>query len=53
MLTGVEAELWGFAGKLDGKMTNQNVPLAGIAEMADRVHTDNWEPNLDAVLIEH
>jgi hypothetical protein len=48
-----EAESWGFTGKLDGKMTNRNVPLAGIAEMADRVQVDNWEPNLDAVLFEY
>jgi hypothetical protein len=26
------------------------VPLAGIAEMADRVQADHWVPNLDAVL---
>ena len=48
-----EAESWGFAGKLDGKITDRTVPLAGIAEMADRVQADNWEPNLDAVLLKH
>ena len=48
-----EAESWGFAGKLDGKMTNLTVPLAGIAEMADRTQAGNWEPNLDAVLYEY
>ncbi|MBS1250846.1 MAG: hypothetical protein MAG431_02443 [Chloroflexi bacterium] len=47
-----EAEAWGFAGKLAGEMTNRTIPLAGIAEMADRVRADNWEPNLDSVLFE-
>jgi hypothetical protein len=49
----LEAESWGFAGKLNGEMTQRTVPLAGIAEMADRVQTRNWTPNLDAVLIEY
>jgi len=48
-----EAESWGFPGKLNGEMTNYSVPLAGIAEMADRVRTNNWEPNLISVLVEH
>jgi hypothetical protein len=46
----VEAESWGFAGKLAGEMTAQTIPLAGIAEMADRVQTDIWKPNLDSVV---
>jgi hypothetical protein len=45
-----EAESWGFAGMLAGEMTARTVPLAGIAEMADRVRTNHWAPNLDAVL---
>lgn len=45
-----QAESWGFAGKLAGQMTAQTIPLAGIAEMADRVQYGNWEPNLDTVL---
>jgi hypothetical protein len=48
----IDAESWGFAGRLAGKMTNKSVPLAGIAEMADRVHTNTWDDNLDGVLIE-
>jgi len=48
-----EAGSWGFAEKLDGKLTQKSVPLAGIAEMADRVQANNWEPNLDAVLFDH
>ena len=31
-------------------MTARTVPLAGIAEMADRVRADNWAANLAAVL---
>jgi hypothetical protein len=47
-----EAESWGFAGKLAGELTNRTVPLAGIAEMADRVRVGNWEDNLDSPLVE-
>ena len=46
----VEAESWGFAGRLAGRMTARTVPLAAIAEMADRVRANDWSPNLDAVL---
>ena len=45
-----EAESWGFAGMLAGELTARTVPLAGIAEMADRVKANNWEDNLDTVL---
>ena len=45
-----EAESWGFAGKLAGELTDRTIPLAGIAEMADRVQADTWKPNLDAVV---
>jgi len=45
-----EAASWGFPGKLAGALTAQTVPLAGIAEMADRVRASNWEVNLDAML---
>ena len=46
-----EAESWGFAGSLAGEMTARTVPLAGIAEMADRVRCDEWSANLDAALV--
>lgn len=46
-----EAENWGFAGMLNGQMTARTIPLAGIAEMADRVMADNWDNNLDSVLV--
>ena len=45
-----EAGLWGFAGQLAGEMTARTVPLAGIAEMADRVRFGNWESNLSGDL---
>jgi len=45
-----EAESWGFAGILAGEMTARTVPLAGIAEMADRVQFGDWSANLDALL---
>ena len=48
-----EAESWGFAGKLAGELTSRTVPLAGIAEMADRVRADNWEDNLESTLFEY
>lgn len=49
----VQAQSWGFAGKLNDDPTQRTVPLAGIAEMADRVQVGNWSPNLDSVLIEY
>jgi hypothetical protein len=45
-----EAESWGFEGRLAGEMTARTIPLAAVAEMADRVQVDCWEPNLDAVV---
>ena len=45
-----DAETWGFPGKLADELTARTVPLAGIAEMADRVNWDVWSPNLDAVI---
>ncbi len=46
-----QAESWGFAGRLADAMTARTVPLACVAEMADRVQWDIWVPNLDDVLI--
>ena len=45
-----EAESWGFPGQLAGEMTARTVPLAGVAEMADRVEYDDWSANLRGVL---
>jgi hypothetical protein len=47
----VEARTWGFAEKLAGELTARTIPLAGIAEMADRVQADNWASDLPAVII--
>ncbi|MBS3742217.1 MAG: hypothetical protein KGY74_08865, partial [Candidatus Cloacimonetes bacterium] len=47
-----EAQDWGFAGTLNGQNTARTIPLAGIAEMADRVRASNWDNNLDEVLVE-
>jgi len=46
----LEADSWGFAGKLAGQPTTQTIPLAGVAEMADRVRAGNWDANLDSIL---
>ncbi|MFC2045278.1 hypothetical protein ACFLUH_01185 [Chloroflexota bacterium] len=45
-----DATTWGFAGKLAGVLTARTIPLAGIAEMADRVQADIWSPNLDTLV---
>ncbi|MBC8333672.1 MAG: hypothetical protein H8E29_00250 [Anaerolineales bacterium] len=45
-----EAMSWGFEGRLAGELTAKSVPIACAAEMADRVQTNNWQPNLDGVL---
>jgi hypothetical protein len=45
-----QAESWGFAGKLAGEMTARTIPLAAIAEMADRVQMNNWQVNLTTAL---
>ncbi len=45
-----EAESWGFEGRLAGEMTTQTIPYACVAEMADRVHADQWAPNLIALV---
>lgn len=44
-----EAASWGFAEKLGEELTAKTVPLAGIAEMVDRVEFDKWG-DLDEVL---
>ena len=45
-----QAESWGFPERLAGQSTARTIPLAGIAEMADRVRADHWSPNLEAPL---
>jgi hypothetical protein len=46
----LEAREWGFAEKLAGELTSRTIPLAGVAEMADRVQANNWAENLPAVI---
>ena len=46
----IDARNWGFAEKLAGELTARTIPLAGVAEMADRVQANNWEPNLPSIL---
>lgn len=46
----MEADSWGFAGKLAGETTARTIPLAGIAEMADRVQANNWDQNLASTI---
>ncbi len=48
-----EAEYWGFADKLAGELTARTIPLAGVAEMADRVQSNNWVHNLSSVIEAH
>jgi hypothetical protein len=45
-----QAESWGFADKLAGELTARTVPLAGVAEMADRVQSNIWTDNLSSVI---
>jgi len=42
---------WGFPAGLGG--VREDVWLASVAEMADRVREDNWGGDLDAVLVEY
>lgn len=46
----IDARNWGFAERLAGELTARTIPLAGVAEMADRVQADNWDPNLSGVI---
>ena len=45
-----QAESWGFSDRLAGQMTARTIPLAGVAEMADRVQAEDWTPDLQNVL---
>jgi hypothetical protein len=44
-----DARPWGFRNEL---WTRKVVWLAAVAEMADRVQTDDWSPNLDQALFD-
>lgn len=45
----LEADSWGHTNEFGAA---QFVPLAAVAEMADRLHQNNWSRNLDRVLVE-
>ena len=40
-------------GSPDTAVARVLVPLAAVAEMADRAHENNWDPDLDGVLINY
>jgi hypothetical protein len=46
-----DAEAWGFPGVTPD--TKYLVPVAGVAEMADRVRAEDWSLDLEAVLHEY
>jgi hypothetical protein len=43
---------WGYPGPVGGGPFNVLVPLASVAEMADRVRNGDWSDNLETVLFE-
>jgi hypothetical protein len=45
-----QAGSWGFADKLAGELTARTIPLACVAEMADRVQSNNWTDNLSSTI---
>lgn len=40
---------WAYTGK---NKANSIIPLAAVAEMADRTHLNNWDENLDDILVD-
>ncbi|HIH14934.1 MAG TPA: hypothetical protein HA360_05435 [Nanoarchaeota archaeon] len=44
----LEIESWAHTNKVPAA---KRIPLAAIAEMADRVHTNNWDKNINELLI--
>jgi hypothetical protein len=48
----MNARAWGYGGAGGSPLVTRMVPLAAIAEMADRVRADEWSANLDEVLFE-
>ncbi|TET51377.1 MAG: hypothetical protein E3J64_06995 [Anaerolineales bacterium] len=47
------ARLWGYRGEYGSPFVTKTVPLAAAAEMADRVRSGDWSPDLDEVLFQH
>jgi hypothetical protein len=48
----MNAREWGYRGAYGSSLVTRSVPLAAIAEMADRVRADDWSPDLDEVLFD-
>ena len=46
----LEIEGWGYPNRAGSQVL---VPLAAVAEMADRVHEDRWDADLDRVLVDY
>ena len=46
----LEIEGWGYPNRAGSQIL---VPLAAVAEMADRVHEDQWGADLDRVLVDY
>jgi len=46
----MEIRAWGYRTPAGSQITGVLVPLAAVAEMADRIRANNWEANLDEPL---
>ena len=46
----LDIEDWAHSNKAP---STKVIPLAAVAEMADRTYTNNWDENLDTVLVEY
>ena len=49
----MNAKQWGYPAVYGSRLYSTTGSLAGIAEMADRVQTENWSDDLDCVLYEY
>jgi len=49
----MEIRTWGYRTPPGSQITGVLVPLAAVAEMADRVRADNWEANLGQTLFKY
>ena len=49
----MEVRAWGYRTPPASQITGVLVPLAAVAEMADRVRTNNWEANLAQTLFKY
>jgi len=49
----MEIRAWGYRTPAGSQITGVLVPLAAVAEMADRVWANNWEANLGQTLFKY